>query len=206
MKKKFQINIKQDLLDDLQKRIAATRWPNEIENDKWQTGTNKAYLQKLCKYWQNNFDWRKQESYLNTFNHYTTVINDNKIHFIYEKGQGKRSMPLLLTHGYPDSFFRFHKLIPLLTKADENDFSFDVIVPSIPGYGFSEIPKEEGMNTKKIAGLWAELITKDWVMKSLQHMVAIGAAASRKNWRCTIAKIYWVFILRMYHLRIQWKN
>lgn len=161
MKKRFQINIKKDVLHDLQKRLASTRWTNEIENDKWQTGTSKAYLQKLCKYWQNNFDWKKQEAYLNTFNHYTTIINDCKIHFIHEKGKGKKTIPLLLTHGYPDSFIRFHKLIPLLTKADEKDFSFDVIVPSIPGYAFSEIPKEEGMNTTKIADLWAELMTKE---------------------------------------------
>lgn len=161
MKKPFTINIQQPVIDDLQKRLAATRWTSETENEKWQQGTNKSYLKKLCAYWQNNFDWKKQEAYLNSFHHYKTTIDDVGLHFIYEKGEGKNNFPLLLMHGFPDSFIRFHKLIPLLTKADENDFSFDVIVPSIPGYGFSDIPKEEGMNPKKIAGLFTAFMTKE---------------------------------------------
>ena len=157
----FTISIEQSLLGDLKNRIAATRWTDEIENSKWEYGTNRTYLKELCSYWHDSFDWKKQEDYLNSFNHFKTEIDGAGLHFIHQKGEGDISTPLLLTHGYPDSFVRFLKIIPLLTKEDENGFSFDVIVPSIPGYGFSDIPKEEGMNTKKIAGLFAKLMTKE---------------------------------------------
>jgi pimeloyl-ACP methyl ester carboxylesterase len=161
MKKSFKISIRQSVLDDLQKRIANTRWTDEVENSKWQYGTNKDWLIELCDYWQNTFDWKKQEKYLNSFSHFKTSIDDTGLHYIHQKGEGKNSIPLLLTHGWPDSFVRFLKIIPLLTKADENGFSFDVIVPSIPGHGFSDIPIKNGMNKKCIAKLFARLMTDE---------------------------------------------
>ncbi len=161
IKKSFKINIDRSVIDDLKKRIAATRWTDEIRNSKWEYGTNETYLKELCDYWQHNFDWEKQEEYLNSFKHFKTTIDGIGIHFIHQRGEGEHSTPLLLTHGYPDSFVRFLKLIPLLTKVDENGFSFDVIVPSIPGYGFSDIPTESGMNTKRIAELFTKLMTKE---------------------------------------------
>ena len=161
MKKSFKINIKQSVFDDLKTRIANTRWTDEIENSKWEFGTNKTYLKELCNYWQNTFDWKKKEEYLNSFPHFKTTVDSFALHYIYQKGEGINSIPLLLTHGYPDSFVRFLKIIPLLTMADENGLSFDVIVPSIPGYGFSQIPTEPGMNTKRIAQLFTKLITED---------------------------------------------
>jgi pimeloyl-ACP methyl ester carboxylesterase len=161
MKKFFKINVERSVIDDLKERIAATRWTDEIDNSKWEYGTNKTYLKELCDYWQHDFDWKKQEEHLNSFENFKTTVDAIGIHFIHQKGEGQHSIPLLLTHGYPDSFVRFSKLIPLLTKADENGFSFDVIVPSIPGYGFSDIPTESGMNTKRIAELFANLMTKE---------------------------------------------
>jgi pimeloyl-ACP methyl ester carboxylesterase len=161
MMQPFTINIDQSILDDLKIRISNTRWTDEIGNSKWEYGTNKKYLKELCNYWETDFDWKKQEKYLNSFKHYKTTVDHVGIHFIYQKGRGKTSVPLLLIHGYPDSFIRFLKMIPLLTEADENGFSFDVIIPSIPGYGFSDIPAETGMNTKRIAGLFATLMTKE---------------------------------------------
>lgn len=159
MKKQFTINVPQDVLDDMKRRISATRWTDEIDNTKWKMGTNEWYLKDLCEYWAGGFDWKKQEAYLNTFNHYKANVDGIELHFIHEKGVGRKSTPILLTHGYPDSFFRFHKLIPLLTRENEYGFSFDVVVPSIPGYGFSEIPKEKGMNPKRIAELFHNLMT-----------------------------------------------
>lgn len=157
---RFVINIADSVLEDLLSRLAATRWPNDLSKKNWKTGTNLVYLKELCSYWQSGFDWKKQEKYLNTFGHFRTTIGDAQLHFIYHKGKAQRSIPLLLTHGYPDSFVRFLKLIPLLTAGDDN-FSFDVIIPSIPGYGFSPLPKEKGMDPKKIAGLFADLMTKE---------------------------------------------
>ncbi|MBD2701676.1 epoxide hydrolase [Spirosoma sp. BT702] len=157
----FTISVDESTLADLRSRLAKTRWPDQIANEKWEMGTNEAYLQELCTYWQQQFDWLKQEAYLNTFAHFKTEIDDIGIHFIHQKGKGKTSFPLLLIHGYPDSFFRFHKLIPLLTEADEEGFSFDVVVPSMPGYGFSGIPAEEGMDPKKMADLFARLMVDE---------------------------------------------
>ena len=161
MKKPFQITLDQSVLDDLKKRIESTRWPDEIENSKWEHGTNKSYLQELIEYWYRDFDWKKQEDHLNSFAHFKATIDDFEIHFIHQKGKTKNSIPLLLIHGWPDSFTRFLKLAPLLTEADENGFSFDVIIPSIPGHGFSAIPQASGMNAKKIAKLFTKLMTAE---------------------------------------------
>ncbi|MEO6541298.1 MAG: epoxide hydrolase family protein [Ferruginibacter sp.] len=161
MKLPFKINIDQSILDDLKTRIANTRWPDEIENSKWEYGANRSYLKELCGYWQHQFDWKKQEAYLNSFAHYKTTIDGTVLHFIHQKGEGKISIPLLLTHGWPDSFVRFLKIIPLLTRTDENGFSFDVIIPSIPGQGFSDIPTGLGMNAKRIAQLFTSLMTDE---------------------------------------------
>lgn len=161
MKKLFEINIDQSIIDDLKKRIANTRWTDEFEDTGWGIGTDLGYMEELAKYWQHNFDWKKQEEYLNSFQHFKTTVDGVALHYIHQKGEGENSIPLLLTHGWPDSFVRFLKIIPLLTKADKNGLSFDVIVPSIPGHGFSDIPTEKGMNTKQIAKLFAKLMTEE---------------------------------------------
>lgn len=161
MKKRLQIDIDRGILEDLKRRIGETRWPDEIENSKWEYGSNKTYLKKLCAYWQNKFDWKKQEGHLNSFQHFKAKVDGVGIHFIHQKGEGSNTVPLLLIHGWPDSFVRFLKIIPFLTKKDENGFAFDLIIPSIPGHGFSDIPTEPGMNTKRIAKLFSNLMTKE---------------------------------------------
>lgn len=155
IKESFQINIGQAILEDLKNRLANTRWTDELPNAGWNYGVNKGYLKALCDYWLNSFDWREQERYLNSFPHFITTIDDYSLHFIHIKGAGRHAVPLLLTHGYPDNFIRFLKVIPLLTKADEDGFSFDLVIPSLPGYGFSQLPSQAGMNTQKIAELLA---------------------------------------------------
>lgn len=154
----FKIEISQKTLDDLRARLKNTRWPDEVEGADWDYGTNLEYLKELCSYWQNDFDWRKQEAELNEFKHFKSEIDGYKIHFIHEKGAGKNRIPLLLTHGFPDSFYRFKKIIPLLT-AEKDGVSFDVVAPSIPGYGFSDKSKEKG-TLFKIADLWGTLMTE----------------------------------------------
>ncbi|HET6996704.1 MAG TPA: alpha/beta fold hydrolase [Chitinophagaceae bacterium] len=161
MKESFKINISPSVIDDLKTRIANTRWTYEIGNEKWEYGTNKSYLKELCDYWQNEFDWKIQEAWLNTFPQFKSNIDGTGLHYIHHPGESKNSIPLLLTHGWPDSFVRFLKIIPYLTKADENGLSFDVIVPSIPGHGFSDIPLTPGMNTKRVAKLLTQLMTEE---------------------------------------------
>ena len=157
----FTIAIPQDTLDDLRDRLARTRWPDEVEGADWDYGTNQAYLQELVDYWQHHFDWRAQETTLNAFAQFHTQIAGQGIHFLHERGQGPYPLPLLLTHGWPDSFYRMHKVLPLLTDparfgGDPAD-AFDVIVPSLPGFGFSDRPRHP-MTLAQTAELWARLM------------------------------------------------
>jgi pimeloyl-ACP methyl ester carboxylesterase len=151
----FTIQVSQPVLDDLQQRLANTRWPDELKEAGWEYGTNLAWLQQLTSYWQYKYDWKAQEAALNKFKHYKEDVNGFKIHFIYEKSKRDNAIPLLLLHGYPDSFYRMYKLIPLLTDADQ---SFDVVVPSLPGFGFSDKPSEKGFTLKEVADLFLVLM------------------------------------------------
>jgi len=163
----FSIEVSQAVLDDLQERLQKTRWTDEPAGTGWNYGTNAAYLKELVAYWQKDYDWRKQEAMLNTLPHFKTEIDGISIHFIHIKGKGNNPKPLLLTHGWPDSFYRFYKVLPLLT--DNGDQSFDVIVPSIPGFGFSG---SVALDTDKVAALWAKLMTD--VLGYEQYVAAGG--------------------------------
>ena len=159
----FSISVAQETLDDLQQRLAQTRWPDDIEGAGWDYGTNPGYLKELTTYWQHQYNWRKQEAMLNQFHHYKASIDGLGIHFIHEHGKGPKPLPILLTHGWPDSFFRMTKLIPLLTDPEAHGGkakdAFDVVVPSIPGYGFSDRPTKKGFNAERVADLFARLMT-----------------------------------------------
>lgn len=157
----FTIKIPTADINDLQLRLSQTHWPAEIPGSGWQYGTDLAYLKELYAYWQNKFDWSAQENVLNSFHHYKTDIDGSGLHFIYEKGKGTRNLPLLLIHGWPDSFYRFIKIIKLLAQPDKNSLAFDVVVPSIPGFGFSDRPSQPGMNRQKIACIFKKLMTEE---------------------------------------------
>lgn len=156
--KPFKIDIEASQIEDLKLRLIKTRWPKEIAGSNWDYGTNSAYLKELCDYWGNGFSWADQQSALNQLSHYKTSWASNNLHFIYQKGKGIKNLPLILIHGWPDSFYRFIKLIPLLIEPDENGVAFDVVVPSIPGFGFSDITTERGMIPAKIATLFNKLM------------------------------------------------
>jgi len=157
----FKIDIAQNVLDDLQTRLSQIRWTDEPQDAGWNYGTNPAYLRELAGYWQHQYDWRRQEALLNTFPQFKTDIDGIDIHFLHIKGKGANARPLLLTHGWPDSFYRFYKVIPLLTDpaahGGDARHSFDVIIPSIPGFGFSA---KEALPTEQTAHLWAKLMTE----------------------------------------------
>jgi pimeloyl-ACP methyl ester carboxylesterase len=129
-----QIAVPQATLDDLRTRLARTRWPDEAEGAGWDYGTNLGYMQELTAYWQHSYDWRAQEAQLNQFAQLKTEIDGVELRFIHERGRGPNPLPLILFHDWPDSFYRYHKLIPLLTDpaqygGDPAD-SFDVVVPT----------------------------------------------------------------------------
>lgn len=159
--KPFRIQVDQSVLDDLNYRLAHTRWTDEPKDAGWNYGTNPEFLRSLVQYWQNGYDWRKQEAMLNQFPQYTVEIDGVTIHYVHVRGKGKNPKPLLLNHGWPDCFYRFYKAIPMLTDpagfGGDPDQSFDVIVPSMPGYGFSE---KVAMNVFQIADLWSKLMTE----------------------------------------------
>lgn len=153
----FTINVTQETLNDLSARLQQTRWTDEPENAGWSYGTNPQYLRELAQYWQHQFDWRKQEALLNSFPQFTTTIDGIDIHFVYIKGKGSNNKPLLLTHEWPDSFFRFYKVIPMLTAPADGGPAFDLIIPSMPGHGFSG---RVAVTSEKTAHLWAKLMTE----------------------------------------------
>lgn len=158
----FVVQIAKSTLDDLRQRLYNARWPDEIVDSQWEYGANLGYMKELADYWRTNFDWRAEEQRINKYAHYRASIDGLNIHFIHEHGKGRESVPLILSHGWPSSFFEMYKLIPLLTDpagygADPAD-SFDVIVPSLPGYGFSDAPTACGMTDSRIADLWARLM------------------------------------------------
>src|SRR5262245_9773507 len=160
----FHVNIPQPILDDLWARLARTRWTDEIEGAGWDYGANLDYLKTLVAYWRSQFDWRAQEAILNQFAQFRAEIDGFGIHFIHERGRGPNPVPIVITHGWPTSFFETLKIIPRLTDparygADPAD-SFDVIVPSLPGFGFSDRPRERGMTLQRTAELWTRLMTE----------------------------------------------
>jgi pimeloyl-ACP methyl ester carboxylesterase len=161
----FEVSVTQETLDDLRGRLARTRFPDEVSEAGWDYGTNLAYMRELVDHWRDGFDWRAQEEAINRLDHFRAEIDGFGIHFIHEHGKGPDPMPLVLTHGWPDSFFRFHKLVPMLTDparygGDPAD-SFDVIVPSLPGYGFSDRPTERGFTNERTADLLAKLMSEE---------------------------------------------
>ena len=161
----FEIAISDEVLDDLRQRLGQTRWPDEMPGVGWDYGSNLDYIKDLCEYWRTDFDWRAQEKKLNAFNHYKSEVDGLSIHFILEKGTGPYPMPLVITHGWPSTFFEMSKIIPLLADpgshgGDPAD-SFDVVAPSLPGFGFSQASQERGMQVQKVADLWAKLMTEN---------------------------------------------
>jgi len=161
----FDVSVPQETLDDLRERLGRTRFPDEVSGAGWDYGANLAYLRELCDYWRDGFDWRVQEKIINSFAHFRAEIDGFGVHFIHERGKGSNPLPIILTHGWPDSFFRMLKLRPLLTDpeghcGDPAD-SFDVVVPSLPGYGFSDRPTERGMTNPRVADLWERLMTEE---------------------------------------------
>lgn len=160
----FTLEVADAVLDDLYRRLQATRWPAEIPGAGWDYGTSLGYVQELADYWRSRFDWRAQENRINAFHHYEATVDGLAIHFIHEPGKGPSPMPLVITHGWPGSFFEMHKLIPLLTDPLSHGGNpadaFDVVVPSMPGYGFSDQPRRRGLHVFNIADLWAKLMTE----------------------------------------------
>jgi epoxide hydrolase len=160
----FKISIPENILNDLESRLANTRWPDQIPDTGWTYGANIAYIRELCDYWQTSFDWRQHEKALNRFPQFKTVIDDHAIHFIHVRSKHEKATPLLISHGWPGSVVEFMKIIEPLTDplshGGKTDDAFHVICPSLPGYGFSDPTRCIGMDTHAMAGIFAQLMAR----------------------------------------------
>ena len=139
----FRIHVTDSILSDLQERLLQTRWPDQVPGISWEQGTELGWLKRLVSYWSAEFDWRAWERRLDGFNHFTW----EGIHFLHQRSETGKGMPLILTHGWPGSFLDYLDMLPLLKD-------FDVVIPSLPGYGFSRRPQETGINYRYVADRW----------------------------------------------------
>jgi len=160
----FHVNIAEEELIELRRRINATRWPEKETVTDQSQGVQLETIQELARYWANEYDWRKMEAKLNSYPNYITEIDDLDIHFIHVRSKHEDALPLIIAHGWPGSIIEQMKLIEPLTNPTEYGGSasdaFHVVIPSMPGYGFSGKPKTTGWNPKRIASAYGELMTR----------------------------------------------
>lgn len=159
---RFTIHVDDAVLVDLRERLVRMRWPRDLDNEDWGYGTNLDYLRSLVSYWIDGYDWREREAEMNRLSHYRTTIDDVPIHFIHERGRGPDPIPLVLTHGWPWTFWDYRDVIgplsdPAAHGGDPAD-AFDVIVPSLPGFVFSTPLERTGIHAWSTADLWATLL------------------------------------------------
>ncbi|XP_005795173.1 epoxide hydrolase 1-like [Xiphophorus maculatus] len=158
----FTVETSDEEIEDLHERIDKTRFTDPLEDSGFQYGFNSTYLKKVVSYWRNTFDWKKQVAMLNKYPHFKTKIEGLDVHFIHvrplQRGD-ERALPLMLVHGWPGSFYEFYKILPLLTQ-NHNGFTFEVVIPSIPGYGFSEAPHKKGFNSLAAARIFLTLMER----------------------------------------------
>jgi pimeloyl-ACP methyl ester carboxylesterase len=157
----FTIDIPDATLDDLRERLARVRWSGALDGPGWEDGASPAWMGELVDWWRSGFDWRAREAALNRFAHFRATVGGVRLHFVHERGRGPAPLPLVLTHGWPSTFFELLGLVGPLTDpaahgGDPAD-AFDVVIPSLPGYAFSDPIPGRG-SARRIPALWAELM------------------------------------------------
>ena len=160
----FRVEVSDEALDDLRNRLAGTRWPGEVPGAGWSRGVPLGYLKELAGYWRDGFDWRKQEAELNQVPQFTTEIDGQTIHFLHVRSPEPGALPLIVTHGYPGSVVEFLDLLgplsdPRAHGGDPAD-AFHLVVPSLPGFGFSTPVTEPGWAMARTTRAWAELMAR----------------------------------------------
>jgi pimeloyl-ACP methyl ester carboxylesterase len=160
----FRVDVPDEVLTDLHERLDRVRWADQIPGSTWEYGTDSTYLRDLVTYWRHDYDWRAQEARINELDHFTVPLAGIDVHFVHAPGIGPDPMPLLLCHGWPGSFWEFHRILPLLTDpgrhgGDPAD-AFTVVAPSLPGYGFSFRPGQRRFDIRAIAEVLGDLMTE----------------------------------------------
>ncbi len=160
----FQIDVAQPVLDDLRRRLRHTRWPEAAPVDGWQQGVPLAWLQTICRHWAEAYDWPQRQALLNQHPQFLTTLDGLDIHFIHVRSPHAGAMPLLLTHGWPGSVVEFQQVIGPLTDPVAHGGSaadaFHLVMPSLPGFGFSAKPQTTGWGVDRIAAGWAQLMAR----------------------------------------------
>lgn len=161
---RFEIRVDDSVLQDLRERLERTRYPDGLEGVGWDYGVPVEYLRRLVDHWLHEYDWRAEEARLNRFSHHRTVVDGQSIHFIHERSPHPEAFPLLITHGWPGSVVEFVDVIPRLTHPEEHggrpEDAFDVVAPSLPGYGFSGPTTAPGWDVRRIARAWKVLMAR----------------------------------------------
>ncbi|MGW0431747.1 epoxide hydrolase family protein [Micromonospora sp. NPDC003197] len=158
--KPFRIDVPQADLDDLHRRLDETRWPDELPGVGWDYGVPVGYVKKLADYWRTGYDWRAWEAKLNQYPQFTTEIDGQNIHFLHVRSTHEDALPLILTHGWPGSIVEYLNVIEPLTNPADGEQAFHLVIPSLPGFGFSGPTKERGWNRYRTAKAWAELMRR----------------------------------------------
>jgi pimeloyl-ACP methyl ester carboxylesterase len=160
----FRLDIPQTELDDLQHRLAATRWPDELPGVGWSYGVQKDHLVELAEYWRTGYDWREHEARLNKVPQFTTTIDGQHVHFLHVRSPEPHATPLIITHGWPSTVYDFLDILGPLTDPRSHGGNpadaFHVVAPSVPGFAFSGPTRETGWGVNRIARAWAELMRR----------------------------------------------
>jgi pimeloyl-ACP methyl ester carboxylesterase len=196
----FKVHVPQAALEDLKKRLGDTRWPEKEPVTDWSQGVPLAKARALIEYWRDRYDWRRFEARANSFPHFRTRIDGLGIHFIHARSSHPNAMPIIFTHGWPGSFVEFLEVIGPLTEptrfGGNADHAFHVVIPSLPGFAFSDKPSETGWEVERIAKAWVTLMRRlgyerwvaqggDWgsgVTHALAHLRPPGLIAAHVNW------------------------
>jgi microsomal epoxide hydrolase len=189
----FKVHVPDRVLIDLRRRLAETKWPDQLPGTTWEYGADIKKVRELADYWENNYDWRTQEAKINRFDQFTTEIDGQQIYFIHQRSPRPDAIPLMLIHGWPGSIVEFLKLIePLTHPKDKNVPAFDVIIPSLPGFGFSGPTTTRGWDPRRMAkalivlmgrlgyskygiqgGDWGSEVARDMAYQAPAHVIGL---------------------------------
>jgi len=177
----FAITHAPEAVDDLRRRLRATRWPDRSPAPAWQQGTDLDYLVDLVGYWADGFDWAEQQRWLNGFPHYHARVEGTTIHFVHVRAENGNGIPLVLSHGWPSCFVEYLPIIPLLTDPAAHGLdgpAFDVVVPSLPGYAYSDRPEQPAFTARDTARLWHRLMLRLGYPRYGAHGTDFGSAVT----------------------------
>lgn len=177
----FSISVSDEVIADMRDRLKRTRWPDQIVGSGWTYGADTSALRELCEYWADGYDWRKQEDRINAYDQEMVEVDGFNLHVLRRRRHGENVVPILMLHGWPSSFVQMLPLIEELGAAEErHGLTFDVVVASLPGYGFSDVPSESDMNMARAASLMVGLMSNLGHDRFALRASDVGAAIARQ--------------------------